>query len=52
MECSSDAVRTACDIQTEGKLGPGRPKLKWEKLTENDCHELKLMTVDTEERST
>ena len=30
----------------------GRPKQTWKKLTEKDCHEWKLMTVDTQERST
>ena len=34
----------------EGVLG--RPKLTWKKLTEKDCHEWKLMTVDHHERST
>ena len=29
-----------------------RPKLTWKKLTEKDCHEWKLTTVDTQERST
>ena len=52
MERSSGAVRTACDIQIDGKQGAGRPKLTWKKLTEKDCHELKLTTVDPQERST
>ena len=39
MECSSDAVRTACDIQVDGKWGLG--SCAW-----------KLMTVDLQERST
>ena len=30
----------------------GRPKLTLKKLTENDCREWKLMTVDPQERST
>ena len=30
----------------------GRPKLTWKKLTQKDCHEWKLMTVDPQERST
>ena len=34
MEHSSGAVRTACDIQVDGRQGPGRPKLTWKKLTE------------------
>ena len=31
--------------------GPGRPKLTWNKLTENDCCEWKLTTVNPQERS-
>ena len=45
VEHSSGAVRTACDILVEGRRGPGRPKLKWRKLTENDFLKWKLMTV-------
>ena len=52
VELSSGAVRTACDIQTEGRRGAGRPKLTWKKLTEKDCHEWKLTTVDPQERRT
>ena len=50
----SDAVRTASDIQVDSRQGPGRPKLTWKKLTENDCCEWKLMAVelDPQERST
>ena len=33
MECSSGAVRTACDIQIEGRQEARRPKLTWKKLT-------------------
>ena len=32
VEHSSSAVRTACDIQIEGRRGAGRPKLTWKKL--------------------
>ena len=32
------AVRTACDIQIDGRWGTGRSKLMWKKLTEKDCH--------------
>ena len=46
VERSSGAVRTAYDIQVEGRRGPGRPKLTWKKLTEKDCCEWKLTTVD------
>ena len=49
---SSGVVRTACDIQVEGRQGVGRPKLTWKKLTEKDCREWKLTTVDPQERST
>ena len=52
MERSSGAIRTACDIQIEGRQGARRPKLAWKKLTEKDCREWKLTTVDPQERST
>ena len=52
MESSSDAIRTACDIQIDGRRGAGRPKLTWKKLTERDCREWKLTKVDPQERST
>ena len=51
VECSSGAIRTACDIQI-GRRGAGRPKLTWKKLTERDCREWKLTAVDPQERST
>ena len=52
VERSSGAIRTACNIQIEGRLWAGRPKQTWKKLTEKDCHEWKLTTVDPQERST
>ena len=52
VERSSGAVRTTCDIQIDGRQGAGRPNLTWKKLTEKDCHEWKLTTVDPQERST
>ena len=52
VEPSSGAIRKACDIQIEGRWGAGRPKLTWKKLTEKDCCEWKLQTVDPQERST
>ena len=39
VERSSGAIRTACDIQIDGRRGAGRPKLTWKKLTERDCPE-------------
>ena len=52
VERSSGAIRTACDIQIDGRRGAGRPKLIWKKLTERDCREWKLTTVDPQDRST
>ena len=52
VERSSGVISTACDIQVEGRLGAGRPKLTWKKLMEKDCGEWKLKTVDPQERST
>ena len=52
VERSSGAIRTACDIQIDGRRGARRPKLTWKKLTERDCREWKLTTVDPQERST
>ena len=52
VEHSSGTVRTACDIQIDGRRGAGRPKLAWKKLMEKYCHEWKLTTVDPQERST
>ena len=49
---SSGAIRTAYDMQIDGKQGAGRPKQTWKKLTEKDCREWKLTTVDPQERST
>ena len=52
VERSSGAIRTAYDIQIDSKRGTGRPKQTWKKLTEKDCREWKLTTVDPQERST
>ena len=43
---SSGAVRIACDMQVDGMQGSEGLKLTWKKVTENDCSELKLTTVD------
>ena len=45
-------VGTSCDIQIDGRRGAGKPKLTWKKLTEKNCGEWKLMTVDPQEMST
>ena len=52
VERSSGAIRTAYDMQIDGKRGAGRPKLTWKQLTEKDCCEWKLTTVDPQEKST
>ena len=46
VERSSGAIRTAYDMQIDGKRGAGRPKQTWKKLTERDCREWRLTTVD------
>ena len=51
VERSSGAIRTACDIQIDGRRGAGRPKQTCKKLTERDCRERKLTKVDSQERS-
>ena len=52
VERSSGAIRTACDIQIDGRRRAGRPKQTWKKLTEGDCCEWKLTRVDSQGRST
>ena len=52
MGIDSHPYRTAYDMQIDGKRGAGRPKQTWNKLTEKECREWKLTTVDPQERST
>ena len=52
VERSSGAIRTACEVQIDGRRGAGRPKLAWKKLTKKDFREWKLMTVEPQEGST
>ena len=42
VERYNGAVKTAFDIQVDGKRVPGRPKMTWKQLTERDCREWKL----------
>ena len=35
-ECSNGAVKTAFDIQVEGKRGPGRPKMTWKHAADRE----------------
>ena len=46
VECSNGAVKTAFDIQVDGKRGLGRPKMTWKQLTERDCREWKLLAIN------
>ena len=52
VECSSSAIKTAFDIQVDGKRGPGRPKMTWKQLTERDCREWKLSAINPHDRRT
>ena len=52
MECSNGAVKTAFDIQVDGKRGPRRPKMTWMQLTERDSREWKLLAIDPYDRHT
>ena len=45
VERSNGAVKTAFDIQVNGKCGPGRPKMTWKQLTERDRAILKILSV-------
>ena len=52
VECSNGAVKTAFDIQVDGKRGPGGPKMTWKQLTERDCREGKLSAINPHDRCT
>ena len=52
MEPSNGAVKTAFDIQADGKRGPGRFKMTWKQLTERDCREWKLSAINPHDRHT
>ena len=46
VERSNGAVKTAFDLQVDGKSGPGRPKMTWKQLIERDCKEWKLLAIN------
>ena len=52
VERFSGAIKTAFDIQVDGKHGPGRPKMTWKQLTERDCREWKLSAINPHDRTT
>ena len=49
VERSNGAVKTACDIQVDGKRGP---KMTWKHLTERDRRMWKLSVIDPHYRHT
>ena len=51
-ERSNCAVKTTFDIQVDGKRGPGRPKMTWKQLKEEDCREWQLSAIDPHDRHT
>ena len=50
VERSNSAVKTAFDIQVNGKRGPGRPKMTWQQLTERNRREWQLSAIDPHDR--
>ena len=52
VERSNGAVKTAFDIQVDGKPGPGRPKMTWKQLKERDCREWKVSAINPHDRHT
>ena len=52
VERSNGAVKTASDIQINGRRGPGRPKMTWKQLTEKDRRDWKLSAIDPHDRDT
>ena len=52
VDCSNAAVKTASDIQVNGKHGPRRPKATWKQLTERDRREWKLSAINPHDRDT
>ena len=52
MERSNGAVKTAFDIQVDGKHEPGRPKMTWKQLTERYFREWELSAINPHDRYT
>ena len=52
VERSNGAIKIACDIQVDGKCGPGRPKMRWKQLTEGLQREWKLSAIEPHDRYT
>ena len=52
MEHSKGAVKSTCDLQVDGKHGPGRPKMTWKQQTKRDRREWKLPAINLHDRHT
>ena len=52
LERSSGAIRTAYDMQVDGRSGPGRPKMTWRAAIERDRKEWTLSEADLCDRIT
>ena len=52
VECSNGAIKTAFNLQVDGKPGPGRQKMTWKQFTEGDCRERKFSAIDPHDRYT
>ena len=50
VECPNSAVKTAFDLQVDGKHENGRPKMTWKQLIERDCSEWKLSAINPHDR--
>ena len=46
VERSSEAIKTALDIQKGGERGPGRPKMSWKAFKERDRRAWNLNEAD------
>ena len=49
---SNGGVKSAFDLQVDGKHGPGRPKMTWKRLTERGYREWKLSAIRPHDRHT
>ena len=52
VERSNGAVKTAFDIQVDGKHGLVRLEMTWQQLTWRDCREWKMSDIDPHDRHT
>ena len=52
LERSSGAIRTAYDMQVNGRSGPGRPKMTWKAVIERDRKEWTVSETDPCDRNT